>query len=172
MATTTNNGWVTPDNTAYVKDGASAIRSLGQSIDTSVGTGLLAWTSWTPTTTNITIGNGTTVARYAKLGKIVHFHWRFTLGSTSAVGSSPTFTLPVAKLATQTNINESVFYTRTGVDYPQKGIVYTSAGSDVLNLAALGTSIAYTNSALLTATIPFTWANTHVIEINGTYEAA
>jgi len=36
MATTTYFGWTTPDNTAYVKDGASAIRSLGSSVDTSL----------------------------------------------------------------------------------------------------------------------------------------
>jgi len=36
MATTTNYGWTTPDNTAYVKDGASAIRTLGSSVDTSM----------------------------------------------------------------------------------------------------------------------------------------
>jgi hypothetical protein len=36
MATTTNYSWTTPDNTAYVKDGASAIRTLGSSIDTSL----------------------------------------------------------------------------------------------------------------------------------------
>jgi len=36
MATTTNYGWTTPDDTALVKDGASAIRTLGSSIDTSV----------------------------------------------------------------------------------------------------------------------------------------
>jgi hypothetical protein len=35
MATTTNYGWQTPDDTALVKDGASAIRSLGSSIDTT-----------------------------------------------------------------------------------------------------------------------------------------
>jgi hypothetical protein len=35
MATTTNYGWVTPDDTALVKDGASAIRTLGTSIDTT-----------------------------------------------------------------------------------------------------------------------------------------
>jgi len=33
MATTTNYGWTTPDDTALVKDGASAIRSLGTAID-------------------------------------------------------------------------------------------------------------------------------------------
>jgi hypothetical protein len=35
MATTTNYGWVTPDDTALVKDGAAAIRTLGTSIDTT-----------------------------------------------------------------------------------------------------------------------------------------
>jgi hypothetical protein len=36
MATTTNYGWTTPDDTALVKDGAAAIRALGTSIDTTV----------------------------------------------------------------------------------------------------------------------------------------
>lgn len=35
MATTTNFNWETPDDTDLVKDGASAIRTLGSSIDTS-----------------------------------------------------------------------------------------------------------------------------------------
>ena len=35
MATTTNYGWETPDDTDLVKDGASAMRTLGQSIDTT-----------------------------------------------------------------------------------------------------------------------------------------
>jgi hypothetical protein len=38
MATTTNYSWTTPDDTALVKDGASAIRSLGTAIDTTVFT--------------------------------------------------------------------------------------------------------------------------------------
>lgn len=36
MATTTAFGWSTPDDTSLVKDGAAAIRTLGQSIDTSM----------------------------------------------------------------------------------------------------------------------------------------
>lgn len=38
MATTTNYGWTTPDDTALVKDGASAIRSLGSAIDSTLKT--------------------------------------------------------------------------------------------------------------------------------------
>ena len=36
MASTTNYSWSTPDDTALVKDGASAIRTLGSSVDTTV----------------------------------------------------------------------------------------------------------------------------------------
>lgn len=36
MATTTNYGWTTPNDTDLVKDGASAMRTLGSSIDTTV----------------------------------------------------------------------------------------------------------------------------------------
>jgi hypothetical protein len=35
MASTTNYNWSTPDDTALVKDGAAAIRTLGSSIDTT-----------------------------------------------------------------------------------------------------------------------------------------
>jgi hypothetical protein len=38
MATTTNYGWTTPDNTDLVKDGASAIRTLGSAIDSTLKT--------------------------------------------------------------------------------------------------------------------------------------
>jgi hypothetical protein len=38
MATTTNFSWATPDDSANVKDGASAIRSLGTAIDTTMAT--------------------------------------------------------------------------------------------------------------------------------------
>lgn len=36
MATTTNFGWTTPDDTDLVKDGAAAIRTLGSAIDSSL----------------------------------------------------------------------------------------------------------------------------------------
>jgi hypothetical protein len=97
MATTTNNGWTTPDDTDLVKDGALAIRDLGQDIDTSVGTGLLAWTSYTPT---ITAATGTitsttiTRAKYAKLGKIVHLNIDFTITNNGTGAGSVFITLP------------------------------------------------------------------------------
>lgn len=40
MASTTNYSWNTPDDTALVKDGASAIRTLGSSVDSTLFTAL------------------------------------------------------------------------------------------------------------------------------------
>ena len=36
MATTPKFGWTTPDDTSFVKDGASAIRTVSNSIDAQV----------------------------------------------------------------------------------------------------------------------------------------
>jgi hypothetical protein len=64
MATTTNYGWTTPDNTALVKDGASAIRTLGSSADTTVknlspGTTAGDIDYYTAATTKARVGIGT-----------------------------------------------------------------------------------------------------------------
>lgn len=52
--------------------------------------------TWTPVWTNLTVGNGTVSARYGQSSKAVDVRLKLTLGSTSVVGSSPQFTLPVA----------------------------------------------------------------------------
>jgi hypothetical protein len=57
-----------------------------------------AWQSWTPTWTNLTVGNGTNASTYTQIGKTVHFRLKFVLGTTSAVGSAPVFTLPVTSV--------------------------------------------------------------------------
>jgi len=64
MATTTNYGWTTPDDTALVKDGASAIRTLGTSVDTTVkalnpGTTAGDLDYYTAATTKARIAKGT-----------------------------------------------------------------------------------------------------------------
>ena len=64
MATTTNYSWTTPDDTALVKDGAAAIRTLGSSADTTVkalnpGTTAGDIDYYTAATTKARVGIGT-----------------------------------------------------------------------------------------------------------------
>lgn len=58
MATTTNYAWETPDDTDLVKDGASAIRTLGGEIDTTVFTGLTQVDRNSQTGTSYTLALG------------------------------------------------------------------------------------------------------------------
>ena len=58
---------------------------------------LSEWSTWSPSYSNLSVGNGTASAIYAYTGmKTVTAHWYLTLGSTSSVGTSPTLTLPIA----------------------------------------------------------------------------
>lgn len=53
-----------------------------------------AWTSWIPTLTNLTKGDGTLTTKYRRVGKTGDLRFTFVLGSTSAVGTNPQFSLP------------------------------------------------------------------------------
>jgi hypothetical protein len=56
-----------------------------------------AWSAWTPTWTNFTVGNGTVQSRYLQIGKTVSFELRVDFGSTTALTTTQAqFTLPVA----------------------------------------------------------------------------
>jgi hypothetical protein len=176
MATTTNNGWTTPDDTDLVKDGALAMRTLGQAIDTSVGVGLLPWVAYTPVLsgTGWAIGNGTRSGYYCQLGKIVHFQIRIVFGSTSTFGAAarPELTLPVTADSVSANIdfvtNVAYLDSSASVRY-LGGCDFTSTTVDLFSWGSAG---AYVNSAATLSTVPFTWATNDVIYVAGTYEAA
>ncbi len=175
MATTTNNGWATPDDTAFVYQGAQAMRTLGQAIDTSVGTGLLAWTSYTPTLsgTGWVKGSGTIEGRYVKLGKIViaEIQYTFSTAGGGAAGSAvPTVSLPV-------NANTTI-----SPNPAQVTILDTSASTTYIGQGSIGStgvtgnvgvsSGAYTSLTGLAAGVPMTWATGDEIRWTLTYEAA
>lgn len=172
MATTTpNNGWSVPQSTDYVKDGASAIETLGDAIDASVGTGLLAWTSYTPTFTNFTLGNGTiTLAKYAKLGKIVTVKLLVTLGSTSSVAGRIGISLPVT--ATSDNTDRAVSpagLIAGGVSATGFAALGATTRVDLYALLASGTYVTNTN---ISSTVPGTWTTGNTFSTVFTYEAA
>jgi hypothetical protein len=132
-----------------------------------------AWTAWTPTLTNLTLGSGSLTAVYRQLGKTVDFRFKFTYGSGSAVGTAPTFTLPVSAHSSYTGSQQGVpLGSGWIVDFgtsDRPATVYCSTASTA--------GIWYTNAtpifdAGITATVPWTWAANDTISLVGTYEAA
>ncbi len=66
--------------------------------DSTASTGLAwdgVWQDWTASITGITVGNGTVISRYRKVGKTVEIFFKFTMGSTSSLnGALNYFALP------------------------------------------------------------------------------
>ena len=170
--TTTNNGWDYPTSTDLLKDGALAIQTLATDIDTSVGTGLLAWTSYTPTFTNLTLNNGTIDFKYVQIGKTVHVRGLLTWGSTtSATASALSISTPVT--ATGTSGAPVVGHARfsdIGTENYVGCVVLASSTAFAVN--AINAAGTYTALRSVTNAVPMTWVSTDQLSILATYQAA
>lgn len=173
MATTTNNGWETPDDTDLVKDGALAMRTLGNAIDTSVGTGLLAWQSWAPTLSGgWANGNGTWEAFYVKIGKIIHVDAAFTLGSTTTKGTTLTMSLPVTAKRPGTNSSRTIGNAIAFLGSGFHALTMLQNATTTVTLYAINSGTAYAQAASITTAIPATWGTGDRLHVSLTYEAA
>lgn len=165
MATTANNGWTIPADTDLVRNGAAAMRTLGNAIDTTVG----AWQTYTPTigtdggTTNWTLGNGTCIGRYQRIADVVHFEIKFALGSTSAKGNAGiTFSLPVTSNSyIEPNWYTGIFFDQSLSDYYP---LMCRISSNIVKPYTIGTTL-----SSITATAPVTVATSDFIVCNGSY---
>jgi hypothetical protein len=129
-----------------------------------------AWTSYTPTLVNVTQGNGTLVAKYVKAGRWVAFYVSFTLGSTSSIGGAAvTVTLPFTAAAVGAGSLWGQL-TDTGTQNYAVFPIWTS--TTVVTPTAINTAGTYGAAAGVATTVPFTWGNTDLLLIGGTYEAS
>ena len=120
-----------------------------------------AWTSSTPPA----IGNGTRQGYYIQIGKTIHFKAIFTFGTTTTYGTGAwAFGVPVTPHA-----NAEGFVT---------SFLGIQGASRVLGFGSYQTSdsglVVYNSSCntLWQSGSPVTWANTGVIRMSGSYEAA
>jgi len=126
-----------------------------------------AWTTWSPTVTGLTKGNGTEVARYRLNGKMVDIFYQFTFGSTSSVTSQVYLTPPINSVYDLTIASAFMFDTAGG--YYLSGIYMPKS---IIYLKTLGTGGTYLDMGQLTSTTPFTWNTTDVFNFNFSYEVA
>lgn len=136
-----------------------------------------AWTDWTPTYSNMTVGAGVTnYARYFRvgLGRLIHFELKWTFGAGSAISTVPTFTLPVASAARYTNnsndvIGDVLMFDSGTTSFRGICIWRSSTTAGLLVCGAAGT---YVNHADVTSTAPMTWTTSDSFTVKGWYEAA
>ena len=129
-----------------------------------------AATSFTPTWTNYTRGNGTTIAYYTEVNKLVYVYVRETLGTTSSVTGVLRMTLPITAARAQSipiaicNLNDTGTAAYAGI---VQAISTTQVEFRTLNVG--GTYPTQTNPS---ASIPMTWTSTDFFESAWIYEGA
>ena len=130
-----------------------------------------AYTSYTPTWTGLTVGNGTSSFAYSQINKMVHVFGRFVFGSTSAVTGVMLMTLPVDRI----NADLAVLGTATMQDsgtgtYMGYPLSNTVGGVYIFRADhTVGATVVEGNTS---ATVPFTWTTNDAIQVNLWYRSA
>lgn len=136
--------------------------------------GLTAWKSFTPSWTNLTVGNGTNTGSYIQIGKTVFVKTRFVMGSTSSMGSVPTLTLPIAASGNDLSANISyigiVSIDDAGTVTHSGTVRYTNTTSVALTVTGVGST--YATAAPITSTVPMTWTTNDILLSYFYYDAA
>ena len=129
-------------------------------------------TTFTPTWTNLTVGNAVQDFKYTRVNNLVMVTGKITLGSTSSITGSVSMNLPitadtacVGSLVGTVNLSDA----SVGI-YPGVGLIETSGAVTFVSVAANGTYLGIV--AVLSSTVPFTWVSTDAIRINFVYKAA
>lgn len=127
-----------------------------------------AWTPYTPTLTNINIGNGTLTAAYIQIGKTVIGRIRFRAGSTTSYTAG---LLEATLPAPYANADASI--DTFGPAQVFNGNNASRALVDILPAAASGSTVymAYGGNTV-SNTLPFAWGTASGFSMNFTYEAA
>ena len=125
--------------------------------------------------TNVTVGNGTKTAYFARVNNFVHFYGSFILGSTSAITGGITLTLPLNIDLTNrpTFLPLGLSYAldaSSGINYP--GDVIAANSPSAVVLSSWITNATYAARGTTAAAVPFTWAVSDTFFWNIYYRAA
>ena len=127
-------------------------------------------TAYTPTLTNLTLGNGTMNAKYVRVNKLILGQISIVFGSTTVMGTAPTLSLPVTGANSLGGIQAQVYILDSGAAF---FVGAGTVGTTTVNPFVLGVGGTYaTNGSGLTATIPMTWTTNDTLYVTFQYEAA
>lgn len=127
----------------------------------------LQWNQFPVTTTNITVGDGTVTGFYMRQGARCAAKYRFTLGSTSAMGTGPTFSYPFEAEPLISGVYDELAFpvvigdTGTAV---YRGITRYNNSTSFLCLVS-NVAATYMVDSGISNIVPHAWASTDVLSV-------
>jgi len=164
MATTTNYSWTTPDNTAYVKDGASAIRTLGSSVDTTLYTALGGAYPGMRLVSKTTIGSAVTSVTVTSPFSATYASYRILVVGATLSTANASLHWQLAASGTQSTVSYS--YGIAAMDYSANSFSYQRGSSVSQIVCGYSVTAGGTVSTSFDVLNPFAAADTHFIGIN------
>jgi hypothetical protein len=128
-------------------------------------------TTYTPTFTNLTVGNGTLSAAYFQINNLVSVYVSVVFGSTTSISGDVTVTLPIARAAAEVLRVSTVNLTDTGAAQVIGALLFPANLSTVIvrSTQVSGINVIMQN---LSATVPFTWGTGDILQFSAQYEVA
>jgi hypothetical protein len=133
-----------------------------------------AYAAWTPTFSNLTVGNGTLTGQYVQIDKMVHWYLKLVFGSTTSITGAVQVTgLPIAPVSTDASIAAIVQALYSDASGPKFWGSSHAANNNTSRiwLSPMAISGSYIASAGdLSSTVPFTWTTSDTIFVSAIYE--
>ena len=127
-------------------------------------------TSYTPTWSNLTVGNATQDWAYQIVGDIVTVTGSITFGSTTAMGTNPYMTLPITAYSGAVQLRGFAALGDSGTaTYIASPISVDTVGVYYFCTLTNGT---FASEGVTTATVPFTWTTNDFIRATLIYRKA
>jgi len=157
-----------------INDAVEALEAKVAIGNTVLGT----YTTYTPTYSSFTLGNGTVTAKYCQVNDFVHVIGSIVLGSTSSI---------TGNLAIGMNFSaDAMYYTPTtwvmeigsatlydtSAGTPNYGVVVGANNATIMQIFSQAANGTYVARGLVNATTPFTWATGDEIKWNVYFKKA
>jgi hypothetical protein len=165
----------TPARLAVGANGTMLVANSAEStgLKWTTATDQFPWQAWSPSYTNLTIGNGTVVARYQQIGKLVNVYYRLVFGSTTSFTSYPLISTPVTAAQSDLLFSGTSMLADASAGTIFSGLVWSELGGNAFQPLMNRVDSTYSYVAFLTAnTLPMTWTTSDVMLMRYTYEAA
>lgn len=152
-------GAYTPNSPAWAADDSTPLSPTRLNHIEEGIADLGRWSSFTPTWTNLTVGNGSNTGNWTQVGETAFCRIALTFGSTTSISGAPSVVLPGTSPTSQ--FAQDVYYFDASTSTVYLGWGLLTGGSLLLRSRTVSSSLV--TVASLSSSSPFLWTTSDQI---------